>query len=151
MAEPPAFPRRLSTEPPACPRRLSANWRTLLAEEYDPTVDAQRVLFVHKALKLPWISGARIREHKLGYDFTNKHSINMHGDGKEYLNLDDGERVRIDYTHGCHGHVGIAQTLDDGPDVFHISLVTLEDGLRIDRIVRWWRKRRPTRRVRQRV
>ena len=158
MAEPPAFPQRLSTEPPACPRRLSANWRTLLAEEYDPTVDAQRVLFVHKALKLPWISGARIREHKLGYDFTNKHSINMHGDGKEYLNLDDGERVRIDYTHGCHGHVGVAQTLDDDDkDVFHISLVTLEEGLRIIRLVvflqvRWrWRKRRPTRRVRQRV
>ena len=80
----------------------------------------------------------------------------MHGDGKEYLNLDDGERVCIDYTHGCHGHVGVAQTMM-GECVFHISLVTLEEGLRIIRIVvflqvRWrWRKRRPTRRVRQRV
>ena len=135
---------------------MTENWRTPLACEYDPTVDAQRVLFVHKALKLPWISGARIREHKLGYDFTNKHSINMHGDGKEYLNLDDGERVRIDYTHGCHGHVGVAQTKMD-QDVFHISLVILEEGLRIIRIVvflqvRWrWRKRRPTRQVRQRT
>ena len=134
---------------------MTENWRTPLACEYDPTVDAQRVLFVHEALGLPWISGARIREHKVGYDFTNKHNIEMHGDGKEYLNLDDGERVCIDYTHGCHGHVGIAQTLDDGPDVFHISLVTLEEGLRIIRIVVflqvWWRKRRPTRQVRQRT
>ena len=141
---------------------MTENWRTPLACEYDPTVDAQRVLFVHEALELPWISGARIREHKVGYDFTNEHNIEMHGDGKEYLNLDDGERVRIDYTHGCHGHVGVAQTLDDDDkDVFHISLVTLEDGLRIIRLVvflqvRWrWRKRRPwvvvTRRVRQRV
>ena len=135
---------------------MTENWRTLLACKYDPTDDAQRVLFVHKKLRLPWISGARIREHKVGYDFTNKHNIEMHGDGKEYLNLDDGERVRIDYTHGCHGHVGVAQTLDDDDkDVFHISLVTLEEGFRIIRIVVflqvWWRKRRPTRQVRQRT
>ena len=139
---------------------MTENWRTPLAYKYDPTDDAQRVLFVHEALGLPWISGARIREHKVGYDFTNKHNIEMHGDGKEYLNLDDGERVCIDYTHGCHGHVGVAQT-QMGQDVFHISLVTLEEGLRIIRLVvflqvRWrWRKRRPwvvvTRRVRQRV
>ena len=134
---------------------MTENWRTLLACKYDPTDDAQRVLFVHEKLRLPWISGARIREHKVGYDFTNKHNMNKHGDGKEYLNLDDGERVCIDYTHGCYGHVGIAQTLDDGPDVSHISLVTLEEGLLIMQMVVfvqvWWRKRRPTRQVRQRT
>lgn len=110
-------------------------------------VPGDRVGAVHGPMNMPWMSINRINKYVTNFDFTNSHDVDANGDnGVIYFDLMYCQFVTIDYTHGKHGHFGIAKTFNRGYDVFHISLITMRAGIILKNSTRIiqseWRKKR---------
>lgn len=121
-------------------------WNQTMMMDVANIIPGDRVSAVHGPMNMPWISTNRINKYVTNFDFTNTHIIDDYNSHNVliYFDLMSCQFVVIDYTHGKHGCFGIAQTIDNN-DVFHISLITEDSGLKILKTVqiiqRAWRKK----------